>query len=367
MLRIGNVELKNNVILAPMAGLTDLPFRRICEIYKPGLVVTEMVSSKALQYNDDKTKKLLNMEGETRPISAQIFGSDVEAMKYAASYVSKIADIVDINMGCPAPKVVKNGDGSKLLLDLKKVEEITKAVVESSKVPVTVKIRKGWDNEHIVAVDVAKIVEKAGAKAITVHGRTRSEFYTGKADWDIIKKVKEEVSIPVIGNGDIKTPEDAKKILEYTHCDGIMIGRGVLGNPWLIEQIQTYLENGSVREIKNEERMEIIKELYQRMNNVRVISGSGAAVDVALLNECKAIIRGLRSLSDYDYEVQLQQMNKEISNNKVNTICLFADKEYQFVSSSMVKEVLNLDKDISRYVDPIVRERMLVKKRSLIR
>ena len=258
MLKIGNVELKNNIILAPMAGLTDLPFRRICEMYKPGLVVTEMVSGKALQYNDEKTKKLLNMEDEARPISAQIFGSDVEAMKYAAKYVSEIADIVDINMGCPAPKVVKNGDGSKLLLDLKKVEEITKAVVESSKVPVTVKIRKGWDNEHIVAVDVAKIVEKAGAKAITVHGRTRSEFYTGKADWDIIKKVKEEISIPVIGNGDIKTPEDAKKILEYTHCDGIMIGRGVLGNPWLIEQIQTYLENGSVREIKNEERMEII-------------------------------------------------------------------------------------------------------------
>ena len=258
MLKIGNVELKNNIILAPMAGLTDLPFRRICEMYKPGLVVTEMVSGKALQYNDEKTKKLLNMKDEARPISAQIFGSDVETMKYAAKYVSEIADIVDINMGCPAPKVVKNGDGSKLLLDLKKVEEITKAVVESSKVPVTVKIRKGWDNEHIVAVDVAKIVEKAGAKAITVHGRTRSEFYTGKADWDIIKKVKEEISIPVIGNGDIKTPEDAKKILEYTHCDGIMIGRGVLGNPWLIEQIQTYLENGSVREIKNEERMEII-------------------------------------------------------------------------------------------------------------
>ena len=258
MLKIGNVELKNNIILAPMAGLTDLPFRRICEMYKPGLVVTEMVSGKALQYNDEKTKKLLNMKDEARPISAQIFGSDVETMKYAAKYVSEIADIVDINMGCPAPKVVKNGDGSKLLLDLKKVEEITKAVVESSKVPVTVKIRKGWDNEHIVAVDVAKIVEKAGAKAITVHGRTRSEFYTGKADWDIIKKVKEEVSIPVIGNGDIKTPEDAKKILEYTHCDGIMIGRGVLGNPWLIEQIQTYLENGSVREIKNEERIEII-------------------------------------------------------------------------------------------------------------
>ena len=258
MLRIGNVELKNNIILAPMAGLTDLPFRRICEIYKPGLVVTEMVSSKALQYNDEKTKKLLNMEDEVRPISAQIFGSDIEAMRYAASYVSKIADIVDINMGCPAPKVVKNGDGSRLLLDLKKVREITKAVVEASEVPVTVKIRKGWDNEHIVALEVAQIIEEAGAKAITVHGRTRSEFYTGVADWDIIKKVKENVKIPVIGNGDIKTPEDAKKIIEYTKCDGIMIGRATLGNPWLIEQIKDYLENGTIREITNEERIEII-------------------------------------------------------------------------------------------------------------
>ena len=258
MLRIGNVELKNSIILAPMAGLTDLPFRRICEIYKPGLVVTEMVSSKALQYNDEKTKKLLNMEDEVRPISAQIFGSDIEAMKYAASYVSKIADIVDINMGCPAPKVVKNGDGSRLLLDLKKVGEITKAVVEASEVPVTVKIRKGWDNEHIVAIEAAQIIEEAGAKAITVHGRTRSEFYTGVADWDIIKKVKENVKIPVIGNGDIKTPEDAKKIIEYTKCDGIMIGRATLGNPWLIEQIKDYLENGTIREITNEERIEII-------------------------------------------------------------------------------------------------------------
>ena len=258
MLRIGNVELKNSIILAPMAGLTDLPFRRICEIYKPGLVVTEMVSSKALQYNDEKTKKLLNMEDEVRPISAQIFGSDIEAMRYAASYVSKIADIVDINMGCPAPKVVKNGDGSRLLLDLKKVGEITKAVVEASEVPVTVKIRKGWDNEHIVAIEAAQIIEEAGAKAITVHGRTRSEFYTGVADWDIIKKVKENVKIPVIGNGDIKTPEDAKKIIEYTKCDGIMIGRATLGNPWLIEQIKDYLENGTIREITNEERIEII-------------------------------------------------------------------------------------------------------------
>ena len=257
-LKIGNVELQNNIILAPMAGLTDLPFRLVCEKYKPGLVVTEMVSSKALYYNDEKTKQLLKMNGEKRPVSAQIFGSDIESMAYGASYVSKIADIVDINMGCPAPKVVKNGDGSKLLLDLDKVYEIVKTVVKNSTVPVTVKIRKGWDNDHIVAVEAAKVIESAGASAITIHGRTRSEYYTGVADWNIIKEVKESVNIPVIGNGDIKSPEDAKKIFEQTNCDGIMIGRATLGRPWILEQIRTYLENRTIRKITNKEILETI-------------------------------------------------------------------------------------------------------------
>ena len=257
-LKIGNVELQNNIILAPMAGLTDLPFRLVCEKYKPGLVVTEMVSSKALYYNDEKTKQLLKMDGEKRPVSAQIFGSDIETMAYGANYVSKIADVVDINMGCPAPKVVKNGDGSKLLLDLDKVYEIVKTVVKNSTVPVTVKIRKGWDNDHIVAVEAAKVIESAGASAITIHGRTRSEYYTGVADWNIIKKVKESVNIPVIGNGDIKSPEDAKKIFEQTNCDGIMIGRATLGRPWILEQIRTYLENGTIRKITNKEILETI-------------------------------------------------------------------------------------------------------------
>ena len=260
-LKIGNVELKNNLILAPMAGITNLPFRVICEKYNPGMVCTEMASSKAIFYNDNKTKRLLNTEGEKRPISFQIFGSDEEAMAYAAKYVSKFADIIDINMGCPAPKVVKNGDGSKLLLDLDKVKTIMQAVVENSSVPVTVKIRKGWDNDHIVAVEVAKIAQEVGISAITVHGRTRSEFYTGNADWDIIKQVKQSVDIPVIGNGDIVDGKTALKMFQDTGVDGIMIGRGALGNPWIFREIQYFLETG--KELKpptKEEKLEIIKQ-----------------------------------------------------------------------------------------------------------
>lgn len=243
-LKIGNVNLENNILLAPMAGLTDLPFRLMCEKFKPGLVCTEMVSAKALFYGDEKTKKLLKIEGEKRPVAVQIFGSDIESMKYAANYVSDFADIVDINMGCPAPKIVKNGDGSKLLLDLKLAEEIISEVVKSSKVPVTVKFRKGWNNENIVACDLAQIAEKSGASAITIHGRTRQEFYSGNADWEIIKKVKNSVNIPVIGNGDVKSPEDAKKMFEQTGVDGIMIGRGTLGKPWIFKQVADYLTNG---------------------------------------------------------------------------------------------------------------------------
>lgn len=260
-LRIGNVELENNLILAPMAGVTNRPFRTICkEIGNPGLVCTEMASSKAMFHNDQKTKRLLNTDGEKRPISYQIFGSDIETMAFSAKYVSEFADIIDINMGCPAPKVVKNGDGSKLLLDLDKAEEIMKAVVQNSEVPVTLKIRKGWDKENIVAVEVAKIAEKVGISAITIHGRTRSEFYTGMADLEIIKKVKENVNIPVIGNGDVIDEISAKKMFEYTGVDGIMIGRGSFGNPWIFRNIIYYLQNGEkLSDPTNQQKLEVMK------------------------------------------------------------------------------------------------------------
>ena len=259
-LKIGNVKLKNNLILAPMAGVTNQPFRVVCKDCGAGMVCTEMASSRAMFHNDQKTKRLFNTQGEERPISFQVFGSDEETLAYAAKYMSNFADIIDINMGCPAPKVVKNGDGSKLLLDLPKAKSIIETVVKNATVPVTVKFRKGWDKENIVATDIAQIAEEAGASAVTIHGRTRSEFYTGKADWDIIKKVKESVKIPVIGNGDIVDEESALHMFEQTGVDGIMIGRGSLGNPWIFRNIEYYLKTGKKLDPPTiEERLNVMK------------------------------------------------------------------------------------------------------------
>lgn len=258
-MKIGNVELENNIFLAPMAGITDLPFRLICKENDAGLVYTEMVSAKALLYNDEKTKLLLKTCDKEKPLAVQIFGSDVEAIAYASKYVSEFADIVDINMGCPAPKVVKNGDGSRLLLNLELAKQIIETAVANSKVPVTVKMRTGCDADNIVVVEAAKIAEKAGASAITVHGRTRSQYYSGEADWNIIKQVKESVSIPVIGNGDVTSREIAKKRLEQSGVDAIMIGRGAFGNPWIFRETVQYLQNGiCIQKPTNEEKYETI-------------------------------------------------------------------------------------------------------------
>lgn len=246
---IGNVKIKNQIVLAPMAGICNSSFRKIIKQMGAGLIYAEMVSDKAIFYNSKKTIDMLYMEDEERPITQQIFGSDVESFVMAAKYIyeHQHPDIIDINMGCPVPKVaVKSQAGAALLKNPQKIKEIVSAVVSSVPIPVTVKIRSGWDHEHINAVEVAKICEEAGAQAICVHPRTRSQGYTGKADWSIIKSVKEAVSIPVIGNGDIKSCYDAKRMLEETGCDAVMIGRGVLGNPWLIKECVMYLETGEV-------------------------------------------------------------------------------------------------------------------------
>jgi len=263
MLKIGNVEIKNRVILAPMAGICNNAYRRIIKEMGCGLIVAEMVSDKAIMYDSKKTKDLLYMEESERPISQQIFGSDSESFVIAAKYIEENMhpDIIDINMGCPVPKVALRAQaGSALLKSPDKVYEIVKSVVESVNTPVTVKIRSGWDDKSINAVEIAKIIESAGASAIAVHPRTRSQGYSGKANWDIIKQVKESVSIPVIGNGDITSCYDAKRMLDETGCDAIMIGRGVLGNPWLIKECVDYLEYGiEPKEISIEEKISMIK------------------------------------------------------------------------------------------------------------
>lgn len=246
-LKIGNVELENRYILGPMAGVTDLPFRLLCREQGAGLLCMEMVSAKAIYYNNRNTESLLEIHPDEKPVSLQFFGSDPKIMSEMAKRIEERPfAILDINMGCPVPKVVKNGEGSALMKNPKLVYEIVSAIVKAISKPVTVKIRKGFDDDHVNAVEIAKIIEEAGAAAVAVHGRTREQYYSGKADWDIIRQVKEAVSIPVIGNGDVTSPQKADELVKQTGCDGVMIARGAQGNPWIFSEMIHWEETGEL-------------------------------------------------------------------------------------------------------------------------
>ena len=246
-LKIGNVELKNRYILAPMAGVTDLPFRLLCKEQGAGLLCMEMISAKALQYKNRNTKALLQIDPREYPVSLQLFGADPDIISEQAKAIEELPfQILDINMGCPVPKVVKNGEGSALMKNPRLVYDVVYKTVRAISKPVTVKIRKGFDEEHVNAVEIAKIIEEAGGAAVAVHGRTREQYYSGKADWDIIRQVKEAVSIPVIGNGDVTGSLAAEQLLEETGCDGVIIGRGCQGNPWIFRELNEYEETGKV-------------------------------------------------------------------------------------------------------------------------
>ncbi|MEA3319950.1 MAG: tRNA dihydrouridine synthase DusB [Bacillota bacterium] len=272
MLKIGNINMKNQVVLAPMAGVCNAAFRLTVKEFGAGLVCAEMVSDKAILYKNAKTMGMLYIDEREKPLSLQIFGGEKDTLVEAAKFVDKntTADIIDINMGCPVPKIVKCDAGAKWLLDPNKIYEMVAAVVDAVDKPVTVKMRTGWDEDHIFAIENARAVERAGGQAVAVHGRTRVQMYEGHADWDIIKQVKESVNIPVIGNGDVQTPQDAKRMLEETGVDGVMIGRAALGNPWMIYSTVQYLETGKlVGEPSVREKMDVCKLHLDRLIDLK--------------------------------------------------------------------------------------------------
>lgn len=330
MWKIGNVEIDNQIVIAPMAGISNAAFRSICKKFNAGLICAEMVSDKALFYDNIKTLKMTQVLEEEHPMSLQLFGHDIDSMVYAAQLLDKQTncDIIDINMGCPVNKVIKANAGSALMKDVDHASAIVKAVVEAVDKPVTVKMRAGWDVNHINAVELAQRVEKAGASAVSIHGRTRSQMYEGKADYTIIKQVKEAVSIPVIGNGDVKTVVDMQHMLAYTGCDAVMIGRGVLGDPWLIKQCVNYLKTGQYsKDITYHERFALAKEHAQKLValkgeyvGIREMRGHAAWYLKGLPSShtMKAKLANMTSYKELEnlfdiYEKKLQENEKNIS------------------------------------------------------